>query len=182
MYVSHLKKTVSVLEQGFRNVLSKSMVDNLADTELFQSIYGDTFNSTDGSVYDQDLFFTNIKKYFNVNVNINEMYSIKFPDGTDDSLYGAIQFTDGSILTSFDFYKGGYGRFSIDINGDKSPNIAGRDIFYFNLNSNGTVSPLYQGTWQNNPRVCGAPGGSFDNSTGEGCAARIIENGWVMDY
>jgi hypothetical protein len=37
--------------------------------------------------------------------------------------------------------------------------------------------------WQNDSMLCGTEGSANDDiNTGVGCAARIMENGWVMDY
>lgn len=73
----------------------------------------------------------------------------------------------------------------VDINGFKSPNRSGRDVFYFYItNSKGPQLYPYDGTddsrngWWKSPtercksgQVYGAP-----------CTGRIIENGWIMDY
>lgn len=91
----------------------------------------------------------------------------------------------------------------IDVNGKKGPNTMGRDIFKFVLSNEGKLYPeygkdiaLYYGVytipsldysiyyWRNNTNSCGTPGSSEipDNTRGDGCAARIMENGWKMDY
>lgn len=90
----------------------------------------------------------------------------------------------------------------IDINGVKPPNKKGRDYFSFVLGANGNLEAaggmavaqadddIYWQTgsgeyWRNDwPWACGKPGNSVipDKTDGEDCAARIIENGWQMDY
>jgi len=99
----------------------------------------------------------------------------------------------------------------VDINGFKGPNIFGRDAFQFYLLNDGSLiaegskqwqkeqaqnwvgfpdeviesatSPYY---WRNNPNECGDPASKAfkpdDYVQGIGCAARIMENGWKMDY
>lgn len=90
------------------------------------------------------------------------------------------------------------GEFYIDVNGDRRPNKVGRDIFKFYLSTDGHLFPyggkdvsLYSyppgsgNGWREFHVNCGEPGKAIDNSkavTGEGCAARIIENSWKMDY
>ena len=89
------------------------------------------------------------------------------------------------------------GFLAIDVNGKKGPNIEGRDIFEFNISSNGKLVPFWSkssvlfadgsdaSAWYNNPTACGTKGkaDAEEKSTfGSGCAARIIDNGWVMDY
>lgn len=84
----------------------------------------------------------------------------------------------------------------LDINGDKKgPNVKGRDIFFFYVLDTGLLLPK-----NSRPLVCSdAEGTEYvneknwkdmgnsgctgdDTKTNEGCAARIIEKGWKMDY
>ena len=84
----------------------------------------------------------------------------------------------------------------IDINSNKKPNVIGRDIFYFRLAQDGVLYPYngeeyakYVGgaSWQTtgdywklengSARLCNPSG-----NAGSGCSARIMENGWKMDY
>lgn len=73
----------------------------------------------------------------------------------------------------------------IDINGpNKKPNYIGRDIFEFWItNGKGPLLYPYGGLddnyfgWWKAPVRC-----SSTNKDGTGCAARIMENGWQMDY
>ena len=71
----------------------------------------------------------------------------------------------------------------IDVNGGaKGPNKLGRDIFDFDLSDEGKLYP-YGGK-----DIClfGSPNSScqpdFTGNCGQSCAARIIANGWKMDY
>lgn len=89
------------------------------------------------------------------------------------------------------------GFLTIDVNGKKGPNIEGRDSFSFYIASNGKLVPYWSKSdlifaegsdaraWYNTPTACGTKGvaDAEEKSTyGSGCAARIIDNGWVMDY
>lgn len=84
------------------------------------------------------------------------------------------------------------GNISIDINGDKKPNQNGRDLFVFRLCVNGKLlaegskelamtagEERYKGYWWKTGYSCTPVQKS---SYGHGCAGRIIENGWKMDY
>ena len=80
----------------------------------------------------------------------------------------------------------------LDINGYKGPNKYGRDVFHFALGSDGNLypgggadaalfavqTPLEANTryWRNSQQC------DTDVLNGFCCAARIIENGWKMDY
>ena len=71
----------------------------------------------------------------------------------------------------------------IDINGfDNAPNNLGRDIFYFHLTNGGRMIPhgieTFNVLTQNNPDRC------WNNvvGTGEGCAARVVADGFKINY
>lgn len=83
----------------------------------------------------------------------------------------------------------------IDVNGTAAPNIWGRDIFAFELGNNGKLYPeggkdtsiIKSGTttrvWDNNGR--GNVVGCMDNNIGgdgRGCAARVVEEGYKINY
>lgn len=88
------------------------------------------------------------------------------------------------------------GDFTVDINGPANPNKLGRDVFMFKVDSKGQIYAayskdyaIYDGQlvgllyWPGYNR-CGRgnSAASIKTSTGEGCAARIMERGWIMDY
>lgn len=80
----------------------------------------------------------------------------------------------------------------VDINGEQKPNIMGRDFFSFVLGNNGVLypeggeslfgkeSPEY---WKNS-KDCGdlSTGKIPETAMGRNCSARIIEEGWRMNY
>lgn len=91
------------------------------------------------------------------------------------------------------------GEFTLDVNGEKGPNQFGRDAFEFVIGQNGMLYPLFGKDWylyanakngSDTPNVywktcapkytanCTDP--NFIH--GAGCGARIIEEGWVMNY
>ncbi len=89
------------------------------------------------------------------------------------------------------------GQLTIDTNANNGPNILGRDAFMFVLGQNGILYPYYcreyaeyfasQGKditgyyWKYGADVaCGTTKGV--GSVGQGCAARIMDEGWKMTY
>lgn len=89
-------------------------------------------------------------------------------------------------------YEGG---FYFDINGFQKPNMWGRDLFYYKISDFGQVFPnggkdnsLYMGSypqsyWTNNLKYCGKPGSSNTaNVQGKECVARIMSEGWEINY
>lgn len=80
---------------------------------------------------------------------------------------------------------------TIDVNGFKGPNQWGRDLFYFMASPEGNLIPAGSEDFRNRKGNVylwnWSTLGSCDpknnkNSNGKGCAARIIEKGWKMDY
>ncbi len=86
----------------------------------------------------------------------------------------------------------------VDTNGKKGPNMAGRDFFQFFIAQDGTI---YADTseewakstygeawasganfWKNSQNQCGLPGSSVIGTGGTNCAARIMDEGWQMNY
>lgn len=77
----------------------------------------------------------------------------------------------------------------VDLNGIKPPNKVGRDFFHFGIMGNGTVYPAggnrfgtdfsWKGTKLYN---CASPLAGDGIDTAAGCAGRIIDEGWQMNY
>jgi len=89
------------------------------------------------------------------------------------------------------------GQISIDINGLKGPNTNGRDIFDFTISEKGKLIPFWskdssiytylddRDDWSKKPTACGTkgiPDAEQVATYGSGCSARVIANGWKMDY
>ena len=84
----------------------------------------------------------------------------------------------------------------IDVNGMKAPNTLGRDIFFFVLLDDGILYPEGSGkkqnlsyfgnsnSWKEDSSLCGTAGSKIIASSvkGYGCAARIMDEGWQMNY
>jgi len=85
----------------------------------------------------------------------------------------------------------------VDTNGQKNPNVKGRDVFIFILANNGLLYPvngteyaktnpfpgMSTGHWKDDVNYCTYGSDVIDSAvTGNGCAARIMEEGWQMKY
>ena len=245
VWLTQLKKSYSVLTNGFKAMLAEDNVDFLYDTSLFNSIkpineYGrycslnnyDTLTRSDCKD-----FFEKFKQYFPNSVYVKivntyenknkkeeisfhyynmdggsyraDTYYLQFPDGvmmvgtfnkypsaTTEAELSSIRAKNGKLLSIA-------GDIRIDVNGKKPLNAYGKDIYLFVLSSDGTLYPYYgldyaiyvnyylsdikrsDFYWKNNSKLCGEEGKKIDKSltgVGQGCSARIIENGWSMDY
>ena len=79
---------------------------------------------------------------------------------------------------------------TIDVNGFKEPNQWGRDLFYFLVTPEGNLVPAGSKAFQirdhfalwNQASSPSCYPEKYKNSDGRGCAARIIDKGWKMDY
>ena len=97
---------------------------------------------------------------------------------------------DGFIIKIAPF-SGQWASLTVDINGNKRPNTIGRDIHLFRISSTGEVYPYYgykyaQITgasrlyWRSNSNLCNPTLANAGASYG--CTARLIEEGWKMNY
>ena len=73
-------------------------------------------------------------------------------------------------------------KIGIDINGKKTPNIIGRDIFVFHLTEEGYLKPYGSGDFGESEVTETNCSTKVTGTVGEHCAARLIGNGYKMDY
>lgn len=74
------------------------------------------------------------------------------------------------------------GIFDIDINGTKLPNIYGRDIFRFLFLEDGTIYPYMGVNYTKSCRKYVLDGDNMSENTGVSCGAKIMAEGWKMNY
>ena len=77
-----------------------------------------------------------------------------------------------------------YYTLQIDVNGAQGPNIAGRDLFTFDLYSDGKVADGYDNSnraFDNERQKC-INSGNLTGYGGAGCLNIIMRDGWKMDY
>ena len=75
----------------------------------------------------------------------------------------------------------GYTQVMIDINGAKGPNITGRDVFFFEIYSDGKIDVSYEGGSKNSDRddlIDGCRASGY----GEHCTTLILQDNWRMTY
>ena len=168
-WTAQLKKSYSVLNQGFQKMLAGDGVNLLSQTSVFNSIvthtgpdyYCNTVNTAANST-----FLENFGKYFKIaeikKFENSDNYKFYYLSGNAasgsypnyDAPYDkySIILTDGTMIINYYFVtpaqgyktgimKGFVGNFYIDVNGIKGPNKFGRDIFMFYVGENGLVYP-----------------------------------------
>ena len=187
VYVNQLKKAYNTVTNVFSLIKADTGSDNLFDSEFITNI-GIRTSSNEAEVTNYAKKYFNISedvKYYDYNVVDQEYkylfygngtstvkpygYLIKTPDGADIYMSGS----DPSSSADPKIYV------SIDVNGsNRAPNTVGRDLFSLTFNMNGKY--IKQTAGGNPDEVCG--GGSTHQAEIEACAAKIMEEGWEMNY
>lgn len=156
--------------------------------------------------------FSGAQFYGNQNGQVNTFRTTLLGGASSDENFRfgfAFRLADGTLINIQDDDSGNCTRWSaatagarlrnacaeilVDVNGIKKPNIAGRDYFIFELGNDGLLYPCNghdhdvaaaSAYWQNDPDRCGTSGSSTiaSSARGSGCSARIMEEGWEMNY
>ena len=212
VYVNQLKKFVSTFEQGLQKMLADEGVQRLSDLPGLGTNYDTWFQKEDALKFIEDFlskeFYVTYKDaqgyllsdwveghedgYTN-HMQLNDGSAIiavssygKNADHSSSAQCDLIKSKGGTMCSYFmDFF--------VDVNGVNGPNKEGRDVFRFYVSDEGKLYPkggkdfiLYMDFesdlfYWNSPSVI-VQFGCDGNTKMGGCAARIIENGWKMDY
>ena len=200
VYVNQLKKSVSVLSNGFKLMMGHDGVTELKDTTAFSGmLVEDKCNNGGGGT--NNLLTDECRS---MKEGLESVFSgIQFVpcngklpqnlNGGNDVANGlrrkststCIQFPDGSEIIHFSAKKTGNNiGIIVDLNGAKNPNTVGRDIFWLYVNNNGHITGSYGEEESKNWRTttdsrykCEMDG----TSLGYGCAGRVLEED-AMNY
>ena len=189
------KKVYSTISQAVLKAKADYDVDKVSDTDFNESNAKKYLNIVkSGGTWNLDEF----PEYFLLNgteVSIETLpcKSVYGGGGSCTRSYDVLN--DGSLIiwdTSTD--RDVYTSVIVDVNGIRKPNQIGRDVFYFAILNDGRVLPY--GT--PGLSIAGAHGfGDFTAGAhnddvqfndcdlagaGIGCAARLMQNNWKMDY
>lgn len=186
----------------FSDVSDSNVWNDMIDTEIKKSIKV-IFSFKSGQKANNNLKSTYLspRGTYTSNMDWNDSTGYKFitPDGVMYVIKsrGCMKtpFAESSIIKNY------CADVTIDINGERPPNQYGRDIHNFMLAQNGHIYPLYDSGyaiamsggdetssdsyWKNNDEACASDKYLHQVSgtvKGSGCAARIIESGWKMNY
>ena len=188
--VSQLKKSYSTISNGLKRAMAQDGVSKLEDTTLFSKAPAWGENNPE--------FLAEFSKIFQVSRAYaqgeimrqephEDLVSYTYlnnsgPNRPSNAESSVVILNDGSILYP-QFNTDGTGNVIVDVNGAKKPNQWGRDVFTFIVHNNGNVVPYGIGEadfrWDTSPygQILCTPG-----NAGEGCAGRIMEQGWEMKY
>lgn len=189
-YVTQLHKVYNEISQAAMTMMNDHNALNLSETPLNYS------NNTAA----KDFF----KKYFRIVQDCGKDITPCFAD--DYKTLNGTNFADWKnyiydksdcVVTAAGYsmcmYRGitetteefnGNTYFWVDINGQKGPNVLGRDFFYFELYSDGKVAESYEAHTYSDSKI----DTTFNNlcktgtSYGAGCFSKVVKDGWKMDY
>lgn len=196
IYVTSLQKTVSQINDATLSIMHEELTNSLYETTVADnSSCNADMKKSKGACYFLNNYFKVMKRGCGIkgkttNYCLGAVYS--HLDGKDEhkiTLSGppgyCIQNTNGITIC------GGYNAanncptYYIDVNGEKEPNIAGRDFFTIDLMSDGSVRDYATGGKLESmgcaSNQCGKRSDSFA-AYSCGCLNSVMENGWQMKY
>ena len=186
-YVNQLKKVVNTIENAARMAIADEGVSSFKDTLLYCTL-SDAYNcpllGTESSEIAQNRPAV-VNKYFktisvetdgsNLRPVIVGIY--KYINGNDFHVTGRkMILNDGAIV-----YLLPNTYFEIDVNGDKGPNIYGRDLFELALDTNGKVID-YRNAYDSSYCSTFLDNGGDVVEQNECFYYKIVSDGWKMNY
>ena len=199
-----LRTNVSVLKSGFAQMKAKENVDDIRDTVLWGDLISEEVSAdSDADVKEQ------VKKEFGKYFKVDKMVSgipsnitvntLKLTADTTMDKYIRLYMANSSTY-NFIFYPATYtancdkefcnpvADLILDVNGDKGPNIYGKDIYRFYVGETGDLYP-YGGEavneyksdiklWSDESECAG----NDPQGNGFSCTARVIEDGYSINY
>ena len=180
VYVTQLKKSVSVLSNGFKLMMAHDGVTELQDTHAFSGMGADVCGSLNN--FANNILTNNCSSireglqsvFSGIQLAPCDETAMKYlngaiiPSNADafrKSTLTCAKFPDGSEIYGYTFNKssdGFMGDFKLDINGPKNPNTMGRDIFLLYVSDNGTIVP--RGSQQANDYTIAKNPGYYANN------------------
>jgi len=185
LYVSQLKKAYGQVDDAVKSIMADEHAQTFADTTaaVANAAPSDDFPEGKGPYYFLTKYFKTMKTGCDSTAGSNQCIAASYAplDGTaypmDFSYNYCVQTVNGTAIC--DVVNGTTSTIMIDVNGPADPNVAGRDAFIFNINTDGSLSD-----WSSDPDVCGTKTREYKHigDYASGCLTKIIEAGWKMDY
>lgn len=187
LYVTKVENVYKQLSTAAKQELINQRVDSLAQTEIAESLngVGEFLNNnlnvaTDCGTSAENCFASAYR-------TLDKSAEYAVAPLSDDNNWYCVMLSSGEAICmqtmDNDSYKEdgtlnyhGYADIIFDVNGPEKPNIKGRDLFAFQLYSDGKIGESYTQTQEN---FCSS---TNDNGYATGCFSKIIIDGWKMDY
>ena len=187
-YVNQLKKVVNTIENAAQASVADEGVSSFQDT-LLRCTLSDGYLC--GSSW-KDEYENAANRYLKI-LNISDTNNTTIPvykymDGSGNlslSNYRIFKLNDGAII----YVGGGHSHFGVDVNGDKGPNIYGRDYFCLGLGNQGNIMdcsdaqtyPVGDSRQVRNTHHCEQQLNSV-TEIGNCSYYKIVSDGWKMNY
>lgn len=195
LVMNHQTKVRITQLQKVYNDISNAAVAALADERVDSLDYTYVFESTSGAI-------KFLEKYLKVAKTCNSANLDDCLAGTYSSLDGSasaavadilprgsqcVGLTSGaSVCAAYVYADDGYDThgsisFVIDVNGKGAPNTNGRDLFQFDMYSDGKIGNSYM---YNDSAASGeqCQENKSDADYGGSCFSKVVADGWKMDY
>ncbi len=211
-YVVMLKKFYSTFTSGMKLYMANNNCEDMACTKLFEGRTIDEAWQTRFTteypkifkvvkLYNSDNYLSDYPKTKDLNGT---------GESTLFGSWASTASVDGFFVSILDNFNDNCGQYPtstsklknfcsdtivVDLNGTKGPNTQGRDVYQFLLGNDGLLYPMFgsehgklagapDAIWKLDPSFCGVAGNPVipSGTSGSGCAARIMENSWQMDY
>lgn len=189
-----------MISENAEDLTETSLYKNKNNLKVFASILGKYYKvvgtGTKSTIYGSQNLYT-LQGETTTSALIEDDFLVKAKDGSVLSFNFISPSLEEAETSMNNMEANGYSRsyligiMSIDVNGLSKPNKISRDIFLFALSNDGKIQP-YGGKWmsvENNFysvwNVAGhgvsCVNGDF-GAAGYGCAARLIDNNYKVDY
>lgn len=182
VYVTQLQKVYNEMSQAFEQVITDSNAVNLRESKywregnewFFRNYFKTTKICSGNDVYD---CFAD--EYKNMNGNTIRLRGFIATGGGEDGVGVSAVLADGASV--FVMGNGNMNTVVTDINGKQGPNILGRDLFDFGFDENGNiyVEGDIEDLVSNFSTNCTS---AVDQGRYGACLAKILNDGWKMDY
>lgn len=182
IYVASLQRVYNSLSDAAVTMLADKRVDSLAETDMADVTGAGTFLKkyfkvvNDCGVSESDASDCMASSY--QNFGKSDTYTPKL-----EAKYCVTVDTGASIcmngVSGDSGDRHGYSYVIVDTNGKQGPNVLGRDLFGFELYSDGKVSEGYD--MLTHIHYCGDDS-IADGGYAAGCFSKIMHDGWKMDY
>ncbi len=186
VFAAQLQKIYNQLSNIAVQAMSDEEIDNLSESTLSESagvflkkyfrITKDcgilTSTSTNGCFASSYKLLTNKNETGSGPENI-ECYAVVINTGTSICMQKMNPDEDNEH---------GYSEITVDVNGTAGPNVAGRDLFYLRLYSDGKVGDFYLPYVDADLTLRCTREDVASGIYGANCIDKIISDGWKMDY
>lgn len=196
-WANGLKVNLSVLNNGFRQMIAQEEVDDIRDTNLWSTNVTSEVNTSDDNINNE------IKKYFKINrIESNWPVQAYNLDGSEYDNTSVRYYLGNSASINVRFLNdNSYERCTgtqlfchpaaeiiLDVNGDKKPNVIGKDIYFLFLGENGNIYPFgseavndYDSKYNKWDTAEGC-NGKQPKTNGTACAGRVVDDAFSINY